>query len=385
MSIDTYAKYSTVQATDKKYDEQIFGYQGDIGVMSSSKLKIVVIGCGAVAYRWYFKGIMESSECEIVAVVDTDEEKLARAMAYCSINYGFNNCESFFAASIKADIALVLTPHHSHYEIVKLCLLKGLHVYSEKPLAETYKAAKELMDLAKNNRLTLCAAPQVMLSSRNQMFKQLVSKKSVGEVVMVRASGSNMGPADRPGIDYDPTWFYQDGGSLASLGIYTLATILFVWGLPKRVTGFSGISIRDRTVKYGPYFGKKFTVWAPDNAVALLDYGNMYVLFDGSYCVKYPTPYEFVVHGTEGSLYVGGFGGRNSVILETNGERYEVGPDDDCHIRWNLSMGVDEMAIAIREKRVPKASATFASRTIQIMECIMVANQTNTIVCPSLS
>lgn len=344
------------------------------------KSRVVIIGCGAVAYRWYFKGLMNSKECEIVALVDSDPNKLNDALKYCEISEGFRSCESFFSSSIQADIALILTPHHSHYEIIKECFLQGLNVYSEKPFAENYKESLELIQLASQKNLVFCSAPQIMLSSRNQKAKELVEKGIIGNVVMVRASGSNMGPADRPGIDYDPEWFYQDGGSISSLGIYTLAIVLFIWGTPKRVAGLSGISIPNRTVAYGPFKDKKFTVIAPDNEVALLDFNNMYVLFDGSYCVKNPLPYELIIHGTKGTLYVGGFGGKESIALEKNGEKIPVGPEDDCHIRWNLSMGVDEMANAIRENRTPKTNAEFASQTILIIESIRESNKTNKII-----
>jgi len=54
----------------------------------------------------------------------------------------------------------------------------------------------------------------------------------------------------------------------------------------------------NREVMYGPAKGTKFTVTAPDNVVALLEYSeNMYVSFDGSYTIAHPSKYEFEIHG----------------------------------------------------------------------------------------
>lgn len=342
--------------------------------------KVVIIGCGAVAYRWYFKGIMNSKVCEIVALVDTNKENLNAAAEYCNVSNTFENVNEFLKSSLKVDIALVLTPHHSHYQIIKLLLTNKINVYSEKPFAENAKEAKELIDLAKSNGLSFCSAPQVMLSSRNKKVKALIEEGTIGDIVMVRASGSNMGPSDREGINYDPEWFYKDGGSLASLGIYTLAIIIFIWGLPKRVAAYSGISIPHRKVMYGPFKGKEFDVSAPDNEVALLDYGKNYVLFDGSYVIKNPVEHELIIHGTEGSLLVGGFGGKSSIVLQKNGEKTEIGPEDDCHINWNLSWGIDEMAIAMNEKREPLTDASFSRDVITVIDAIRESNESNNIV-----
>jgi len=348
------------------------------------KFGVVVVGCGAVAYRWYFKGLIKSSECEITALVDTNQENLKEARKYCAMKETqcFDNFDSFFHSSIrhKTDIALILTPHHSHYSVIKKCLSHGLHVYSEKPFATNSHDAVELVKLAASKTLTFCSAPQVMLSTRNLVTKTLVQDKIIGDVVLVRASGSNMGPADRPGVDYDPRWFYQDGGSISSLGIYTLALVQFLFGSPNRVSGYSGISIPDRTVKYGPYANNRFLVTAPDNEVAILDYNGMYVLFDGSYCVKHPVPYELIIHGTDGTLHVGGPGGKESVLLSRNDERTAVGPDDACHLEWNLCMGVDEMARSMRDNRDPTNSARFAAETIEMIEAIRRSSQQNSVV-----
>lgn len=334
------------------------------------KLKIAIVGCGAVAYRWYFRGLQQSEYCEIAALVDIDSNRLKKAAEYCSVNRCYSSIMELCEAREDIDIVVLLTPHKVHYSQIKYLLENDLNVYSEKPCCETYAEALELLELAKEKKKFFCSAPQVMLSSRNKMVKEYIDKGIIGDIVMVRASGSNMGPAYRADTDYDPEWFYNDGGSMSSLGIYTLAIVIFLFGMPKRVAGFSGISMPSRIVKYGPAKGKKFSVNAPDNEVALLDYGNNYILFDGSYVVWPPQKDELVIHGTAGTLYVGGFGGLESIrLINEKGSKY-IGPEDDCHVNWNLSWGIDEMAKAIICGTKPLTDATFAAKTIKVLEAI---------------
>lgn len=333
--------------------------------------KVIVIGCGSVADRWYLEGLKKAKYCQIGAIVDLDLNKARSVAEKYGVPY-FLDYKKAIDSNPDIKIALVLTNHNSHYSIIKECLNLGVNVYSEKPFANNSSYAQELIDLAKSKGLLLCSAPQVMLSTRNQILKKLVNEKVIGEILMVRASASNMGPADREGYKYDPRWFYNDGGSLSSLGIYTLSIVTYIWGLPRRVCGLSGVAFPERQVMQGPYKGKYFTVTSPDNETALLEYENsMFVLFDGSYCVKDPVENEFIIHGTLGTIYVSGYGGEKSIIVKMNEEEKQLGPADNFHLSWNLAWGVDQMAQALTDISVkPVATADFAVQAIRVMEAV---------------
>ena len=76
---------------------------------------------------------------------------------------------------------------------------------------------------------------------------------------------------------------------------------------------------------YGPAQGKIFNVTAPDNEVMLLDFGGAcFALFDGSYSVRTPPKHELEIHGEHGSLFVGGFGGKASVVLQMREQEAEA-------------------------------------------------------------
>ena len=53
------------------------------------------------------------------------------------------------------DIASVFTPDDTHFDIVKACLEKGLHVMCTKPMVKTLKDHKFLIELAEKNNLLL--------------------------------------------------------------------------------------------------------------------------------------------------------------------------------------------------------------------------------------
>lgn len=343
--------------------------------------KVVIIGCGAVAYRWYFDGILNSQECELAALVDNNKNALNKAGEYLQSKNLYNSVEEFFDSEIVADIALILTQHSMHFDLIETCLNHGLNVYSEKPFVDNVEDAEYLLNLAHKKNLLLASAPQVKLSSRNKTVKKIVESGVLGKIALVRASGSNLGPASREDTNYDPKWFYNDGGSLASLGIYTLSLVIYFFGTPSRISSYSGIAFPRRKVLFGPNKGEKFSVTAPDNQIAMLDYGDgMYVMFDGSYTIKHSMKYEFIIHGEYGTLYVSGFGGKQSIILETDDGKEEVGPDDNCHLDWNLFWGVDDLAKSIEKNITPVVSAEFSKEVIAVMETMRSSNDLNQIV-----
>lgn len=346
-------------------------------MLKDKKIRLGILGCGAVAYRWYLKGLCGDKESyRVVAVCDVDKKRAQQAAS--DYNVGFNCSTKDELLNFGIDAVLILTRHKDHFEHIKFFLENNVHVYSEKPFAENYQDGQKLVALAKSKGLKFGSAPQIMLSSRNIKTKQLINSGLIGKITLVRASCSNLGPAGRLDTDYDPEWFYNEGGSLASLGIYGLSALLWIMGKPEKISCFQGIAYPNREVLYGPAKDKQFRVTAPDNVTAMLDFGEgCFALFDGSYSVANPPKYDFEIHGTKGSLLVGGFGGPAS-ILHCTLEKVstEVGPDDNCHLTWNLSWGVEDMLNAILENIEPAASADFALGVIDVMDKMHVsANQ----------
>lgn len=340
-------------------------------MVTRKKLTIGILGCGAVAYRWYLPGLSTNNPSyRIIAVCDLDIEKAKKAAKDFSVEYFCSSQEELLA--FQPDIVVILTRHDDHEDHIRFFLSHNIHVYSEKPFARSQEGGKLLLQMAQERNVFLASAPQVMLSTRNIQVKKMLDEGVIGKVSFVRASCSNLGPAGRPDTDYDPEWFYQEGGSLSSLGIYGLSTLIWLFGKPVEVSCFETISLPERDVLYGPAKGKKICVTAPDNVAALFNFGNgCLAVFDGSYVVANPPPYDFEIHGSQGSLLVGGFGGPSSVRhCSLSRECQDSGPHDDCHLNWTLAWGVEDLVNAIQENRPPRASAEVALVVLEVMDAM---------------
>lgn len=341
------------------------------------KIKIGIIGCGAVAYRWYLPGLSKKgSKHKLFAVCDIDYNKAKKAAKDFHVKYFFNDVDSL--VNSKIDLAVILTRHDSHYDLIKYFFDKNINVYSEKPFALTNKKCQELIKLANKKKLTFGCAPQVMLSSRNQKVKKILEQKVIGKISYIRASCSNLGPAGRKDTNYNPKWFYNESGSIWSLGIYGLSTLIWWFGKPKFLASMSEVSFPERKILFGPNKGEIFKVSSYDNTIAILNFGNgTLASFDGSYSIANPPKNDFEIHGEYGSIFVGGFGGKESIILQlTNKKPRAIGPDDNCHLNWTLAWGVIETAKAIVDKREPLTSSKLATDVISVIEKMMISSKT---------
>jgi len=78
------------------------------------------------------------------------------------------------------EVILNLTIPQSHYSVSKKVLNSGKHVYSEKPLATYFAKGKELVSLAKKNKLYLGNAPDTFLGGGIQKARELIDSDLIG-------------------------------------------------------------------------------------------------------------------------------------------------------------------------------------------------------------
>jgi predicted dehydrogenase len=109
-------------------------------------LKVAIVGCGKIADA-HASQIKRIPGCAIVAVCDK-EPLMARQLAQ---RFPVKRCFSDLTellAEAKPDVVHITTPPASHFEIAKLCLERGSHVYVEKPFTLYEHEAARLISLA---------------------------------------------------------------------------------------------------------------------------------------------------------------------------------------------------------------------------------------------
>ncbi len=118
--------------------------------MTLEKLKIAVIGTGHLG-KEHARVYSEIPEVDLVGVVDINTSVGEEIAKRCNTKY----YSSFKEILNKVDVASVVVPTKSHYEITKELLKNGIHVLVEKPMTGTVSEAEDLIKLSQQNSTIL--------------------------------------------------------------------------------------------------------------------------------------------------------------------------------------------------------------------------------------
>lgn len=147
-------------------------------------MKVGVIGCGFV-FDLYMATWASHPEVELAGVWDTDSGRLyAVANHYKAHIY---DSQAAMLADHDIDVIANFTPLHAHEDVTRAALNAGKHVYSEKPVARSFEAAKALFKLAEDKSLRLAVAPANALSAAVRTLQSGVESGLIGAPRLVYA------------------------------------------------------------------------------------------------------------------------------------------------------------------------------------------------------
>ena len=109
---------------------------------NNKKLRIGLIGLGHLG-TIHLKCMQQVDEIEIVGIYDIDTD-LAKNKGITFNVPVFLNLHDLI---LDCDALDIVTPTTSHFEIAKLCIESGKHIFIEKPMTQLLSEARELCDL----------------------------------------------------------------------------------------------------------------------------------------------------------------------------------------------------------------------------------------------
>lgn len=184
-----------------------------------------VVGCGLwgrnIVRNFYNLGALHS-------VCDLDKENLKMIQELypdVETTSDFNGLLS--NPDIKA--LCIVTPSHTHFNLVKKAILAGKHVYVEKPISTSAKEALELKDLAEEMKVKLLVGHLLLYHPAVNRLKMLIAQGVLGEIKYVQS--------DRLNINY----FKNDRSVMWDLAPHDVSMIAHVTGkAPLRVLNAVG-------------------------------------------------------------------------------------------------------------------------------------------------
>jgi predicted dehydrogenase len=152
-------------------------------------LRIGVVGTGVIATTKHIPNLLKREDVKITMLCDLDTAKAEKAKEELGLSDAAV-CADYKEVCTNPDIDVVhvCTPNPSHYEIAMLALNNGKHVYCEKPMALTYKDAKEMCDTARAKGVKLTSGTQWRYNPAPMRMKKMVENGEFGDIYYVKSS-----------------------------------------------------------------------------------------------------------------------------------------------------------------------------------------------------
>jgi len=164
-----------------------------------AKFNVGVIGVG----YWGKKIVDEYTKVDnvsILGVSDLDEKNLAFCSERYGVKSGFKSYKDLLA--IKELQAInVCTPNQMHYPVCRDALEAGKHVLVEKPITETAKEGRELVEIAQRKGLTLSVGHIFRFNNALTEVRRLIKEeKFFGRLFLMEMNWTNL---EKPWADRD--------------------------------------------------------------------------------------------------------------------------------------------------------------------------------------
>ncbi len=200
----------------------------------SRKLRVGIVGAGAIGTRSHLPGYQRDPRTEVVALCDPNKDR-ARAIAdEHNIPRIFTDYREMLRVA-ELDLVSVCTPNALHAPITITALEAGVHVLCEKPMARTGAEAQAMVSAANRTGCKLTIGFHNRFRPPSVALKAFVDGGLLGEIYYIAISMLR-----RSGIPGYGSWFTSKemagGGALIDAGVHGLDLALWFMGHPRPVS-----------------------------------------------------------------------------------------------------------------------------------------------------
>lgn len=343
-------------------------------IAEDKKLRVALIGCGSVSNR-YLPQLLSSKMIEVVSLCDIKYERAVAQNKEYKVNAQTYPHIDKMLAGVPFDMMVTTTDMQLHGELNKKALLAGKHVWSEKPMANTYAEGKALLDLAKSKGLRLWGAPAVVNSPQFEFMSKAIQEGKIGTVASAHGQYGHTGP------DWSAFFYEKGGGSMPDLGVYNMATLTGLLGPAKSVMAMLSIVTPERTVQDKG----KIKVEAEDNAHVLLEHENGVLshvmcgfnFFDPhGHVASKQDLHSIQIYGSKGNMRMIGYDWEtNGVVLDdSESEPAKLLSTDKGGYEWQE--GARVVGESIIRKTEPRINVEHALHVLEIIEAARKSQET---------
>ncbi len=198
------------------------------------------------------------------------------------------------------DLVIINTPNYLHFKMAKDAILAGKHVIVEKPFTVTSSEAKELIEIADENKLMLTVFQNRRWDGDYLTVKKIIEENLLGVLVEFESHFDRFRNFIKPN-----SWKEEKlpgTGLLYDIGPHLIDQVICLFGKPETI--FADLRIQRPNGKI------------IDSFEIILSYGKLKVTLKSNFLSKIPLP-RFTLHGTEGSFIKYGLDPQEDTLKKT--------------------------------------------------------------------
>lgn len=165
--------------------------QEGLTIESKSQVRLVQIGVGSWGKN-LLRNFYNTPQVTIPMICDADQKVASRMATEYSGMESCTDIQKIFDRD-DYDAVVIATPPEAHYQLAKNFLLRGKHVFVEKPMVLDLKHGEELNRLANEQRRILMVGHILEYHPAFEKVKAMIDTGELGEVYYIYTSRVNLG------------------------------------------------------------------------------------------------------------------------------------------------------------------------------------------------
>lgn len=214
-------------------------------------LKCGIVGLGGLGKKHLGNILAMSDKVELVALCDVDEGKISETaktnLGAIKTNIDFSKYNFYTDAEEmmdKEDLDFVICalPTYLHKKYAVMAMEKGLHVFSEKPMARWSDEAMEMIEVSKKTGKKLMIGQCLRFNNTYKILKEYYENGKLGK--LLRANFHRFSVVPVWGWDHWYEDYEKSGCAAMDLHVHDVDLVNWIFGKPIKV---SSIATHDRT------------------------------------------------------------------------------------------------------------------------------------------
>ncbi len=346
--------------------------------MENKILNIGVISCSGMATR-HMDGVIQHPRANLVAICDTDVEKMNRVGDKRGIERRFTDYKELLAQS-DIDAVIIVTPDQLHREMAVAALEAGKHVLCEKPLALNREDIEAIADAVKKSDKKFMVGQIARYTPAFKAVKDIIDRGEIGELMFIESEyAHDYEKIVKPGNwRWDPLRNGVVGG-----GCHAIDLLRWIAGDPLEVQAYSNHKIFDPALPYD------------DTTIAIMKFPNNVI---GKVFVSVACKREYTMrslfYGTEGTiicdnksntfqLYRSNINGQTDDVLHSTKMNSEIPVEIPVEINnHNASAEFEEFASILLNDEEVATTVYEGAKTVAAALAIVEAAETGEVVVP---